>query len=76
MNEDNFQNFLDLKWGGEITFPSSRKFTNTPHFIGARYPCRSTAYVPQMIIEEFAQKHSQLSVLDPFMGSGTTANCT
>lgn len=46
---------------------------NSPHFIGGRYPCRSIAYVPRLLLEEAAQETENLVVLDPFMGSGTTA---
>jgi hypothetical protein len=66
-------NFSDLAWGAEIQLPSSRKLANSPHFIGGRYPCRSIAYVPRMILTEFSEHRKSLAVLDPFMGSGTTA---
>ena len=63
----------DLKWGSEVRFPSSRSLTKTPHFVGGRYPCRSVAYVPRMILEDLGSVSERFRVLDPFMGSGTTA---
>lgn len=62
-----------LQWGVTIELPSSRDLRTSPHFIGGRYPCRSVAYVPRLILEEAATFGSKISVLDPFMGSGTTA---
>jgi DNA modification methylase len=64
-----------LDWGEEISFPSSRKGDLYSHVVGARYPCRSVAYVPRLILTELMQSTgiSTLNVLDPFMGSGTTA---
>lgn len=66
-------NFNDLRWGAEIQFPNSRSLSKSPHFVGGRYPCRSVAFVPRMILEEYSQRLNEISVLDPFMGSGTTA---
>lgn len=64
----------ELSWGEEISFPSSRSGEMYSHLVGARYPCRSVAYVPRLILSELAiQQGSQIKVLDPFMGSGTTA---
>lgn len=63
-----------LKWGEEIEFPSSRKGEMFSHVVGARYPCRSVAYVPRLILSEIVTSDpSNVNVLDPFMGSGTTA---
>lgn len=61
-----------LSWGEEIRLPKSNALATTPHYIGGRYPCRSIAYVPRMILQEFS-KGQNFRVLDPFMGSGTTA---
>ncbi len=66
-------NLSGLQWGAEIQFPNSRGLVKSPHFIGGRYPCRSVAYVPRMILEDFSHISAELRVLDPFMGSGTTA---
>ena len=64
---------LKLKWGSEIELPSSRALAETPHFIGGRYPCRSVAYIPRQILSSIKRNKNNLVVLDPFMGSGTTA---
>lgn len=66
-------NFSELQWGQELQFSNSRGLSKTPHFIGGRYPCRSVAFVPRIIFTSKAKTNPQLTVLDPFMGSGTTA---
>ena len=65
--------FRELEWGAEIKLPNSRSLSKSPHFVGGRYPCRSVAFVPRMIIDDFSRSTENFSVLDPFMGSGTTA---
>lgn len=63
-----------LQWAEEIEFPSSRNGEMYSHVVGARYPCRSVAFVPRLILNEFpVAKNIGVNVLDPFMGSGTTA---
>lgn len=62
-----------IQWGTEIVLPTSRPLSNSPHFIGGRYPCRSVAYVPRMLLNGFKADQPSFAVLDPFMGSGTTA---
>lgn len=70
----NTKKLSSLKWGEEIEFPSSRNGEMYSHVVGARYPCRSVAFVPRMILSEIVAKNGdQINVLDPFMGSGTTA---
>jgi hypothetical protein len=70
----NTQKLSSLKWAEEISFPSSRNEEMYSHVVGARYPCRSVAYVPRLILNEVpAKKAAAINVLDPFMGSGTTA---
>ena len=64
---------LKLKWGSQVVLPSSRALAETPHFIGGRYPCRSVAYIPRQILSSIKRRKKNLVVLDPFMGSGTTA---
>lgn len=61
-----------MDWGEIIQLPSSRALRSTAHVIGGRYPCRSVAYVPRLILNEFNDA-KKINVLDPFMGSGTTA---
>lgn len=65
---------LELSWGEEIAFPSSRSGAMYSHIVGARYPCRSVPHVPRLILDEIRKsKVGKINVLDPFMGSGTTA---
>lgn len=70
MNEPNkLYNPYALKWGEEIQFPSTRSVKEYGNRIYNRYPARSIFLVPRAIL---ANK-TGLNVLDPFMGSGTTA---
>lgn len=65
----------ELQWGEEISLPSTRILQSTPHVIGGKYPCRSVAYIPRMIFQEYsdANPSKTFTAFDPFMGSGTTA---
>lgn len=70
----NTKKLSTLDWGEEIEFPSSRKGEMYSHIVGARYPCRSVAFVPRLILSEIPTNNkNDINVLDPFMGSGTTA---
>ena len=60
-----------LAWGEEITFPSTRKLTEYGNRVYNRYPARSIFLVPRAILSQYTDK--RIKVLDPFMGSGTTA---
>lgn len=66
-----------IVWGAEIEFPNTRTFEQYSHRIFNRYPARSIALVPRSILFEFGcnniDKKKPIVVLDPFMGSGTTA---
>lgn len=64
-------NPYSLGWGEEISFPSSRNVKEYGNRIYNRYPARSIFLVPRAILASIEKKH--LNVLDPFMGSGTTA---
>lgn len=64
-------NPYELSWGKEITFPSTRTIPEYGNRIYNRYPARSVFLVPRAILSH--QKNAGLRVLDPFMGSGTTA---
>lgn len=64
---------VDLEWGAEISLPTSRPLSQSAHFVGGRYPCRSVAYVPRLLLQSEFKDSSDHTVLDPFMGSGTTA---
>lgn len=61
-----------LGWGQQIELPSSRALRSTTHIVGGKYPCRSVAYIPRLILNELSSSEP-LCILDPFMGSGTTA---
>jgi DNA modification methylase len=63
----------EIEWGKSIELPSSRALRLTTHIIGGKYPCRSIALIPRMILDEFESRSKPIKVLDPFMGSGTTA---
>lgn len=64
-------NPYELSWGEEIMFPSTRTIKEYGNRIYNRYPARSIFLVPRAILAH--QKKTCISVLDPFMGSGTTA---
>jgi DNA modification methylase len=64
------------QWGETFNFPNSRRFRQFSHRIYNRYPARSIALVPRAILGDLANVHVDtdvVRVLDPFMGSGTTA---
>jgi len=66
----------DIEWGTELSFPNTRNIKQYTHKIFNRYPARSISLVPRAVIfEAFAKKNEKekLKILDPFMGSGTTA---
>ncbi len=60
-----------LRWGEEIEFPSTRNLHEYGNRIYNRYPARSVFLVPRAILNQHLDK--KLNILDPFMGSGTTA---
>ncbi len=65
-----------IKWGDEVSFPNTRSITQYTHRIYNRYPARSISLVPRAILKALRSQshtHRPLRVLDPFMGSGTTA---
>lgn len=64
-------NPYELSWGEEVLFPSSRNVREYGNRIYNRYPARSIFLVPRAILSH--QENNNLRVLDPFMGSGTTA---
>ena len=67
-------NHYDLAWGTELSFPNTRTLRQSSHRIFNRYPARSISLVPRSIIRSTKMNNRRkLSVLDPFMGSGTTA---
>jgi DNA modification methylase len=65
---------LNTTWGEEVDFPSLRSMQMYSHLVGARYPCRSVPLVPRRILDALKNQGGEnIRVLDPFMGSGTTA---
>ena len=69
--EIDLYNPYSLDWGEEISFPSSRNVKEYGNRIYNRYPARSIFLVPRAILASIGKNH--LNILDPFMGSGTTA---
>jgi len=59
-----------LKWGEVIDIPSTRSVKEFGNRIYNRYPARSVFLVPRAILNS---RPKGQNVLDPFMGSGTTA---
>ncbi len=64
-------NPYSLEWGEEISFPSTRRLHEYGNRVYNRYPARSIFLVPRAILYQHKDRH--LNILDPFMGSGTTA---
>ncbi|MBY0554342.1 site-specific DNA-methyltransferase [bacterium] len=63
-----------LKWNETITFPSTKKLTEYGNKIYNRYPARSIFLVPRATIYSKVKiSKKKLNIMDPFMGSGTTA---
>ena len=60
-----------LPWGSEVEFPSTRNLNEYGNRVYNRYPARSIFTVPRAILAQHSNK--KLNILDPFMGSGTTA---
>jgi DNA modification methylase len=62
-----------LKWDETITFPSTRRLLEFGNRVYNRYPARSIFLVPRATIHYKKKGKKTINVLDPFMGSGTTA---
>jgi len=62
-----------LSWGETVNFPSTRTLVEYGNKVYNRYPARSIFLVPRATISSKSNVEGHLSVLDPFMGSGTTA---
>lgn len=71
IEESGLYNPYELSWGEKIEFPSTRNLHEYGNRIYNRYPARSVFLVPRAILSQFKDK--SIKVLDPFMGSGTTA---
>ena len=70
-DKDGGYNPYELSWGQTISFPSTRSLSEYGNRVYNRYPARSIFLVPRAILS--AHKNKKINVLDPFMGSGTTA---
>lgn len=62
-----------LGWDDTIMFPSTRKLKQYGNRVYNRYPARSIFLVPRATILSNKKHNKELNILDPFMGSGTTA---
>ena len=67
----NLYNPYKLALGEDVEFPSSRNLKEYGNRVYNRYPARSIFLVPRATLSH--QDKEQLNILDPFMGSGTTA---
>jgi DNA modification methylase len=72
-NKTGGYNPFELDWDDTITFPSTRNLLEYGNRLYNRYPARSIFLVPRAIINSKLEKKNKLNILDPFMGSGTTA---
>ena len=66
-------NPYSLGWDDTIMFPSTRKLKQYGNRVYNRYPARSIFLVPRATILSNKNNNKELNILDPFMGSGTTA---
>ncbi len=73
LNNTGKYNPYELKWNSTIVFPSTRKLKQYGNRIYNRYPARSIFLVPRNTILNFKRNRKLVNILDPFMGSGTTA---
>ncbi|TAE26008.1 MAG: hypothetical protein EAZ91_18355 [Cytophagales bacterium] len=62
-----------ISWGDTLEYPSTRSLKLYTHRVFNRYPARSISLVPRQLLQTYKKEHGSGVVLDPFMGSGTTA---
>ncbi len=62
-----------ITWGDVLEYPSTRTLKLYTHRIFNRYPARSISLVPRQLLQNYKSEYGCGTVLDPFMGSGTTA---
>lgn len=62
-----------ISWGDTLEYPSTRSLKLYTHRIFNRYPARSISLVPRQLLQTYKKEQGVGTVLDPFMGSGTTA---
>jgi DNA modification methylase len=72
-NKTGGYNPYELGWDETISFPSTRNLSEYGNRLYNRYPARSIFLVPRATINSKVKDEKVLNVLDPFMGSGTTA---
>jgi DNA modification methylase len=73
VNRTGGYNPYELEWDETISFPNTKSLTQYGNRLYNRYPARSIFLVPRATINSKANNLKKLNVLDPFMGSGTTA---
>ena len=62
-----------FEWGETVSYPGTRSLKLFTHKIFNRYPARSISLVPRQLLNTYRKSNGVGTVLDPFMGSGTTA---
>lgn len=72
-NKTGGYNPYELNWDETISFPNTKSLSQYGNRLYNRYPARSIFLVPRATLNSKAQKAKKINVLDPFMGSGTTA---
>jgi DNA modification methylase len=72
-DNEGLYNPYSLGWDETIMFPSTRKLKQYGNRVYNRYPARSIFLVPRATILWNKKNNKKLNILDPFMGSGTTA---
>jgi DNA modification methylase len=75
---EQFYSHSNALWDASLDFPNTRRIRQFTHRIFNRYPARSISLVPRSILEDLqatraTASRGSLRVLDPFLGSGTTA---
>jgi DNA modification methylase len=72
-NKTGAYNPYELNWDETISFPSTKSLSQYGNRLYNRYPARSIFLVPRATINAKAKENKKINILDPFMGSGTTA---
>lgn len=72
-NKTGGYNPYKLNWDETITFPSTKSLSQYGNRLYNRYPARSIFLVPRATLNSKIKETKKINVLDPFMGSGTTA---
>jgi DNA modification methylase len=72
-NKTGGYNPYELNWDETISFPSTKSLSQYGNRLYNRYPARSIFLVPRATINSKSKENKKINILDPFMGSGTTA---